>query len=50
MHDTLLCFFFLQANQGLNIKELCVRSIFAGFCFHTYQQVTLLILYTLTEN
>ncbi|KAI6671294.1 hypothetical protein NL676_006179 [Syzygium grande] len=28
------------ASQGLNIKELCVRSILAGFCFHSYQQVS----------
>ncbi|XP_062010163.1 phosphoenolpyruvate/phosphate translocator 2, chloroplastic-like isoform X1 [Rosa rugosa] len=32
------------ANQGLNIKELCVRSLVAGFCFHTYQQVSYMIL------
>ncbi|XP_024180665.1 phosphoenolpyruvate/phosphate translocator 1, chloroplastic isoform X2 [Rosa chinensis] len=32
------------ANQGLNIKELCVRSLLAGFCFHTYQQVSYMIL------
>ncbi|KAK3410207.1 hypothetical protein EUGRSUZ_J02222 [Eucalyptus grandis] len=28
------------ASQGLNIKELCVRSLLAGFCFHSYQQVS----------
>ncbi|KAK3410170.1 hypothetical protein EUGRSUZ_J02199 [Eucalyptus grandis] len=28
------------ASQGLNNKELCVRSLFAGFCFHSYQQVS----------
>ncbi|KAF9666384.1 hypothetical protein SADUNF_Sadunf16G0223900 [Salix dunnii] len=27
------------ANQGLNVKELCIRSLLAGFCFHSYQQV-----------
>ncbi|CAN6572227.1 unnamed protein product [Malus baccata var. baccata] len=32
------------ANEGLNIKELCVRSLLAGFCFHTYQQVSCMIL------
>ncbi|CAN6708817.1 unnamed protein product [Malus baccata var. baccata] len=32
------------ANEGLNIKELCVRSLLAGFCFHTYQQVSYMIL------
>ncbi|GAV67949.1 EamA domain-containing protein/TPT domain-containing protein [Cephalotus follicularis] len=33
---------FLQsaASQGLNVKELCVRSLLAGFCFHGYQQVS----------
>ncbi|KAI4350671.1 hypothetical protein L6164_005103 [Bauhinia variegata] len=28
------------ASQGLNVKELCVRLILAGFCFHAYQQVS----------
>ncbi|KAF7136483.1 hypothetical protein RHSIM_Rhsim08G0052700 [Rhododendron simsii] len=32
------------ANQGLNVRELCVRSLLAGFCFHTYQQVSYMIL------
>ncbi|KAF5457267.1 hypothetical protein F2P56_021380 [Juglans regia] len=32
------------ANQGLNVKELCVRSVLAGFCFHCYQQVSYMIL------
>ncbi|KAB1209152.1 Phosphoenolpyruvate/phosphate translocator 2, chloroplastic [Morella rubra] len=32
------------ANQGLNIKELCVRLVLAGFCFHSYQQVSYMIL------
>ncbi|PON52485.1 Triose phosphate/phosphoenolpyruvate translocator [Parasponia andersonii] len=32
------------ASQGLNIKELCVRSLLAGFCFHSYQQVSYMIL------
>ncbi|KAJ6298596.1 hypothetical protein OIU76_019701 [Salix suchowensis] len=27
------------ANQGLNVRELCIRSLLAGFCFHSYQQV-----------
>ncbi|KAL1173241.1 hypothetical protein V6Z11_A05G400000 [Gossypium hirsutum] len=26
------------ANQGLNIRELCIRSLLAGFCLHSYQQ------------
>ncbi|KAJ4831487.1 holo-[acyl-carrier-protein] synthase [Turnera subulata] len=32
------------ADQGLNIKELCVRCLLAGFCFHSYQQVSYMIL------
>ncbi|XAR51881.1 hypothetical protein NMG60_11006665 [Bertholletia excelsa] len=32
------------ASQGLNIKELCIRSLLTGFCFHTYQQVSYYIL------
>ncbi|KAE8021521.1 hypothetical protein FH972_007405 [Carpinus fangiana] len=32
------------ANQGLNVRELCVRSLMAGFCFHSYQQVSFMIL------
>ncbi|CAL5370533.1 unnamed protein product [Camellia sinensis] len=37
---------FLQfaASQGLNVRELCVRALLAGFCFHTYQQVSYMIL------
>ncbi|XP_021773019.1 phosphoenolpyruvate/phosphate translocator 2, chloroplastic-like [Chenopodium quinoa] len=37
-------YFQLAANQGLNIKELCVRALVAGLCFHTYQQVSYMIL------
>ncbi|MCH86846.1 phosphoenolpyruvate phosphate translocator 2 chloroplastic-like [Trifolium medium] len=29
------------ASQGLNVRELCVRSVLAAFCFHAYQQVKL---------
>ncbi|XP_057983896.1 phosphoenolpyruvate/phosphate translocator 2, chloroplastic-like [Malania oleifera] len=32
------------ASQGLNVRELCVRSLLAGICFHSYQQVSYLIL------
>ncbi|XP_011047342.1 PREDICTED: phosphoenolpyruvate/phosphate translocator 2, chloroplastic-like isoform X3 [Populus euphratica] len=32
------------ANQGLNVKELCIRSLLAGFCLHSYQQVSYMIL------
>ncbi|XP_055961100.1 phosphoenolpyruvate/phosphate translocator 2, chloroplastic-like isoform X2 [Mercurialis annua] len=33
-----------EANQGLNVRELCVRALLAGFCFHSYQQVSYMIL------
>ncbi|KAL5540629.1 hypothetical protein UlMin_043204 [Ulmus minor] len=32
------------ANQGLNIRELCVKLLLAGFCIHAYQQVSYMIL------
>lgn len=32
------------ASQGLNVREFLVRSLLAGFCFHTYQQVSYMIL------
>lgn len=32
------------ASQGLNVRELCVRALVAGICFHTYQQVSYMIL------
>ncbi|KAH7532489.1 phosphoenolpyruvate/phosphate translocator 2, chloroplastic [Ziziphus jujuba] len=32
------------ANQGLNIKELLLRSLLTGVCFHSYQQVSYMIL------
>lgn len=32
------------ASQGLNVRELCVRSLLTGFCFHSYQQVSYMIL------
>ncbi|KAI9177983.1 hypothetical protein LWI28_021345 [Acer negundo] len=38
------------ASQGLNIRELCVRSLIAGFCFHAYQQVSYMILQKLSWN
>nr|XP_043634801.1 phosphoenolpyruvate/phosphate translocator 2, chloroplastic-like [Erigeron canadensis] len=33
------------ASQGINVKELCVRFVLAGFCFHSYQQVSYMILH-----
>lgn len=32
------------ATQGLNVRELCVKSVLAAFCFHAYQQVSYMIL------
>ncbi|XP_011097424.2 phosphoenolpyruvate/phosphate translocator 2, chloroplastic isoform X1 [Sesamum indicum] len=32
------------ATQGFNVKDLCIRLILSGFCFHTYQQVSYMIL------
>ncbi|KAL8528199.1 hypothetical protein ACS0TY_005853 [Phlomoides rotata] len=32
------------ASQGLNVKELCIRALLSGFCFHTYQQISYMIL------
>ncbi|XP_071706644.1 phosphoenolpyruvate/phosphate translocator 2, chloroplastic-like [Rutidosis leptorrhynchoides] len=32
------------ASQGVNVRELCVRSVLAGICFHSYQQVSYMIL------
>ncbi|XP_073018017.1 phosphoenolpyruvate/phosphate translocator 2, chloroplastic-like [Primulina eburnea] len=31
-------------SQGLNVKDLCIRFLLSGFCFHTYQQVSYMIL------
>ncbi|PKI55197.1 hypothetical protein CRG98_024488 [Punica granatum] len=33
-----------SASQGLNLKELYVRSLVSGLCFHSYQQVSYSIL------
>lgn len=32
------------ASQGLNVRELLVRALLSGLCFHTYQQVSYMIL------
>ncbi|KAJ9152872.1 hypothetical protein P3X46_026383 [Hevea brasiliensis] len=32
------------ANQGLNVRALCLRSLLTGFCLHSYQQVSYMIL------
>ncbi|KAL0381737.1 UNVERIFIED_CONTAM: Phosphoenolpyruvate/phosphate translocator 2, chloroplastic [Sesamum angustifolium] len=32
------------ATQGFNVKDLCIRLILSGLCFHTYQQVSYMIL------
>ncbi|XP_038889392.1 phosphoenolpyruvate/phosphate translocator 2, chloroplastic-like [Benincasa hispida] len=34
----------LAVNQGLNIRELCIRLLISGICFHSYQQVSYSIL------
>ncbi|CAO2181073.1 unnamed protein product [Urochloa humidicola] len=31
-------------STGLNLQELCVRAVLAGFCFHGYQKLSYLIL------
>ncbi|GJU65526.1 phosphoenolpyruvate/phosphate translocator 2, chloroplastic-like protein [Tanacetum coccineum] len=31
-------------SQGVNVRELCVRSVLAGIFFHSYQQVSYMIL------
>ncbi|XP_022741926.1 LOW QUALITY PROTEIN: phosphoenolpyruvate/phosphate translocator 2, chloroplastic-like [Durio zibethinus] len=38
---------YLQ-SAGLNIRELCMRYLLAGFCFHSYQQVSYMILQTVS--
>ncbi|GAB2284229.1 holo-[acyl-carrier-protein] synthase [Dionaea muscipula] len=32
------------ATRGLNVRELLGRALISGFCFHTYQQVSYMIL------
>ncbi|GAB4849223.1 holo-[acyl-carrier-protein] synthase [Ancistrocladus abbreviatus] len=34
----------LEAAQGLSVKEFCVRAVLSGFCLHSYQQVSYMIL------
>ncbi|XP_010251200.1 PREDICTED: phosphoenolpyruvate/phosphate translocator 1, chloroplastic-like [Nelumbo nucifera] len=34
---------YLQ-SAGLNVREVCIRSLLAGLCFHAYQQVSYMIL------
>lgn len=38
---------FLQqytASQGLNLRDLCLKALLTGVCFHSYQQVSYMIL------
>lgn len=35
---------YTAASQGLHVRELCVRLLLAGFCLHSYQQVSYMIL------
>ncbi|EYU34731.1 hypothetical protein MIMGU_mgv1a012476mg [Erythranthe guttata] len=37
-------YFQSAASQGLDVRKLCVRALLSGFCFHTYQQVSYMIL------
>ncbi|XP_057791700.1 phosphoenolpyruvate/phosphate translocator 2, chloroplastic [Salvia miltiorrhiza] len=37
-------YFQYAASEGLNVKELCVRALLSGLCFHSYQQVSYYIL------
>ncbi|CAO2836813.1 unnamed protein product [Amaranthus hypochondriacus] len=37
-------YFQLAASQGVNVRELWVKALVAGLCFHTYQQVSYMIL------
>ena len=32
------------ASQGVNVRDLCVRAQLTGICFHSYQQVSYMIL------
>ncbi|KAL8210943.1 hypothetical protein R6Q57_005380 [Mikania cordata] len=32
------------ASQGVNVRDLCMRSVLTGICFHSYQQVSYMIL------
>ncbi|GER41319.1 phosphoenolpyruvate/phosphate translocator 2 [Striga asiatica] len=31
-------------SQGLNVKDMCIRALLSGVCFHSYQQVSYMIL------
>ncbi|KAH0670952.1 hypothetical protein KY285_025241 [Solanum tuberosum] len=35
---------YTAASHGLHVRELCVRLLLAGFCLHSYQQVSYMIL------
>ncbi|XP_076944814.1 phosphoenolpyruvate/phosphate translocator 2, chloroplastic-like [Bidens hawaiensis] len=32
------------ASQGVNVRDLCLRFVLSGICFHSYQQVSYVIL------
>ncbi|CAN6453144.1 unnamed protein product [Victoria cruziana] len=34
---------YLQ-SAGFNVQEVCLRALMAAFCFHTYQQISYMIL------
>ncbi|XP_065877583.1 phosphoenolpyruvate/phosphate translocator 2, chloroplastic-like isoform X3 [Euphorbia lathyris] len=37
-------YFHSAAKSGLNVKELLIRGVISGICFHSYQQVSYMIL------
>ncbi|WOG84128.1 hypothetical protein DCAR_0103309 [Daucus carota subsp. sativus] len=36
---------YLQQYTGLNLKDLLLKAIFTGICFHSYQQISYMILH-----
>ncbi|CAN1352037.1 Phosphoenolpyruvate/phosphate translocator 2, chloroplastic [Linum perenne] len=40
-------YFKAAASEGMNVKQLCLSSLIAGFCLQLYQQVSLLLSFTL---
>lgn len=35
----MIWYILIQARQGLNLKDLCLKIVLSGVCFHSYQQV-----------
>ncbi|CAN1732524.1 Phosphoenolpyruvate/phosphate translocator 2, chloroplastic [Linum perenne] len=40
-------YFKAAASEGMNVKQLCLSSLIAGFCLQLYQQVSLLLSFTI---